>query len=162
MHQDRLNPRLVLMDLSDVAHAMRTYIDQRARTHGMTRAQWAVLVRLDRVEGQMQAELAEALEIQPISLARLVDRLCDQELVERRPHPTDRRANLLYLTAQGRKVLERMAPLGEEVSSEVLASFTRNDVAALYRALQQIKDNIRHALEKHGAGAETGKVRNVR
>ena len=54
---------------------MRTYIDQRAREHGMTRAQWSVLARLERQEGMTQAEMAEALEIQPISLVRLIDRL---------------------------------------------------------------------------------------
>ena len=67
---------------------MRTYIDQCAREHGMTRAQWAVLARLERQEGMTQAEMADALEIQPISLVRLIDRLCEQGLVERRPHPT--------------------------------------------------------------------------
>ena len=94
--------REILFQITDVARAMRTYVDQRAREHGMTRAQWGVLLRLERQEGMMQAEMAEALEIQPISVARLIDRLCSQELVERRPHPSDRRANCLYLTDKGR------------------------------------------------------------
>ena len=68
--------REILFQLSDVARTMRTYIDQRARDHGMTRAQWGALARLERQEGMTQAELAENLEIQPISLVRLIDRLC--------------------------------------------------------------------------------------
>ena len=79
--------REILFQITDVARAMRTYVDQRAREHGMTRAQWGALLRLERQEGMMQAEMAEALEIQPISVARLIDRLCSQELVERRPAP---------------------------------------------------------------------------
>ena len=93
----------VLFQLSDVARTMRTYIDQRARRHGMTRAQWGALLRLERQEGMTQAEMAESLEIQPISLVRLIDRLCLHGLVERRPHPRDRRANRLYLTEKGRR-----------------------------------------------------------
>src|SRR5262244_3995497 len=115
--------REALFLISDVARAMRTYIDQRAREHGMTRAQWAVLARLERDEGMMQTEMAEALEIQPISLLRLLDRLCEQALVERRPHPTDRRANCLYLTASGRDRLAQMMPLSREISQNVLATF---------------------------------------
>ncbi len=69
--------REILFQITDVARAMRTYVDQRAREHGMTRAQWGVLLRLERQEGMMQAEMAEALEIQPISVARLIDRLCE-------------------------------------------------------------------------------------
>ena len=69
--------REALFQLTDVARTMRTYIDQRAREHGMTRAQWGVLLRLERQEGMTQAEMAESLEIQPISLVRLIDRLCD-------------------------------------------------------------------------------------
>ena len=76
-----------------------------------------------------QAEMAESLEIQPISLVRLIDRLCRHGLVERRPHPRDRRANRLYLTDKGHATLVRLAPLGREVTSEVLASLNEADVA---------------------------------
>src|SRR5262249_59315412 len=102
--------REALFLVSDVARGMRTYIDQRAREHGMTRAQWGVLARLERREGMTQAEMAEALEIQPISLVRLIDRLCLHGLVERRPHPRDRRANRLYLTQKGRSTPALLRP----------------------------------------------------
>lgn len=143
--------REVLFQLVDTARAMRTFMDQCARRHGMTRAQWGVLLRLDRHEGMTQAEMAEALEIQPISLVRLVDRLCEQRLVERRPHESDRRANRLHLTPKGRTTLERLAPLGHEITGQLLAGFGEAEVRQLLRQVMRIKDNIRVAAEPEGA-----------
>jgi len=149
--------REILLQLSEVARTMLTYIDQRAREHGMTRAQWGALVRLQRQEGMTQAELAENLEIQPISLVRLIDRLCLHGLVERRPHPRDRRANRLYLTEKGRTTLLHLAPLGKEIGSDVLASLDEADVADLLQKLLLIRNNIRRAAGKRGVanGART-------
>ncbi|HJZ30955.1 MAG TPA: MarR family winged helix-turn-helix transcriptional regulator [Hyphomicrobiaceae bacterium] len=156
------NPRReILFELSDVARALRTYVDQRAREHGMTRAQWAVLARLERDEGMMQTEMAEALEIQPISLLRLLDRLCEQALVERRPHPTDRRANCLYLTASGRDRLAQMMPLSREISQNVLATFNEADVADLLGKLLSLKANIRRAIRRPHEPAN-GELRDAR
>jgi len=137
--------RETMFELSDVARVMRTFIDQRARAHGMTRAQWAVLVRLERQEGMTQAEMAEQLELQPISLLRLIDRLCEQGLVERRPHPRDRRANRLYLTEKGRAMLGRMAPLGKQIAADVFRSVHEGEIEALLGKLLRIKHNIRRA-----------------
>ena len=90
--------------LNDVARLLRTYADHKAAQFGMTRAQWAVLVRLDRCEGLNQSELAEMLDLQPITLTRLLDKLCDSGLIERRPDPADRRAKRLFLTDAARPV----------------------------------------------------------
>src|SRR5208282_2656389 len=84
--------------LHDVARLLRTYSDLRARELGTTRAQWAVLSRLYRCEGVKQNELAEALDLAPITVGRLIDKLTAAGLVERRDDATDRRANRLYLT----------------------------------------------------------------
>jgi MarR family transcriptional regulator for hemolysin len=143
--------REVLFQLVDTARAMRTFMDQCARRHDMTRAQWGVLLRLERHEGMTQAEMAEALEIQPISLVRLVDRLCEQRLVERRPHESDRRANRLHLTPKGRTMLERLVPLGREIAGQLLAGFGETESRQLLRQLMRIKDNIRAAAESDGA-----------
>jgi DNA-binding MarR family transcriptional regulator len=153
--------REVLFQLSDVARAMRTHIDQCARRHGMTRAQWGVLVRLERQEGMTQAEMAEALEVQPISLARLVDRLCDHRLVERRPHPSDRRANRLYLTPKGRVTLARLVPLGREIAADVLATFGEAETGELLDRLLRIKGNIRKAGAANGARRAANGVRHA-
>ena len=154
--------REVLLQLSDVARSMRTYIDQCAREHGMTRAQWGVLIRLERQEGMTQAEMAEALEIQPISLVRLIDRLCEQGLIERRPHPHDRRANRLYLTEKGRDTLVRLAPLGKQVAGEILRSIDDAELADLLQKLQRIKANIRGSGSRRAEGNILQGPRHVR
>jgi len=77
--------------INDVARLLRTYADQKAAQYGMSRAKWAVLARLDRFEGLKQTELADMLDLQPISLTRLLDSLCANGLIERRADPDDRR-----------------------------------------------------------------------
>ena len=145
--------REILFQLSDVARSMRTHIDQRAREHGITRAQWATLVRLQRQQGMTQAEMAEALEIQPITLVRLIDRLCAQRLVERRPHPSDRRANRLYLTPKGRGLLEQLIPLGKAIAAELLESMSDAEVVELLQALLRNRENIRGAAVRRSLSA---------
>jgi len=153
------NTRKIMFELLDVARVMRTFIDQRGREYGMTRAQWGALARLERQEGMTQAEMAEQLEIQPISLLRLIDRLCQQGLVERRPHPHDRRANRLYLTKKGRATLVRLVPLGNAIVADIFGSFDEHDIALLLVNLLRIRSNIRDAtLRRSGAKA----VRHVR
>jgi MarR family transcriptional regulator for hemolysin len=145
--------REILFQLSDVARSMRAHIDQRAREHGITRAQWATLVRLKRQQGMTQAEMAEALEIQPITLVRLIDRLCAQRLVERRPHPSDRRANRLYLTPKGRGLLEQLIPLGKMIAAELLWSMSEAEIAELLQTLLRIRENIRSAAQRRALNA---------
>src|ERR1700704_1991284 len=105
---------------NDVGRLLRAHAGQQARKFGMTRAQWAVLAHLEYAEGLKQAELAELLDLQPITLTRLVDRLCANGLIERRADPSDRRAQRLYLTAQARPLMNRLAELGESMMATVL------------------------------------------
>lgn len=136
--------------LSDVARLMRTCADQRARELNMTRAQWAVLARLQRFEGVNQSELAEMLDLQPISLARLVDKLCGLGLVERRDDAKDRRANRLYLTQKAMPTLERLGALGEELMGRALAGLDAAAVAQMTERMDRIKSNLKSEL--HGKG----------
>jgi MarR family transcriptional regulator for hemolysin len=133
--------------LSDVARLLRTCADQRAATIGMTRAQWAVLVRLERMEGLKQAELAEQLDLQPITLTRLVDRLCDNGLIERRSDPKDRRAKRLFLTPAARPLLERLHDMGESLMTDVLAGIDDAAVKAMLTHLSRVKDNLREIIQ---------------
>ena len=110
------------LSLNDVARMLRTYADHKAAQFGMTRAQWVVLVRLDRFEGLKQSELAEMLDLQPITLTRLLDKLCDSGLIERRADPNDRRAKRLFLTPAARPLLEQLGALGEELMATALAA----------------------------------------
>src|SRR6188768_1634863 len=107
--------------LSDVSRMLRTLFDQEARKFGMTRAQWGVLFRLERSEGLKQSELADILEIQPITLTRMIDRLCDSGLIERRNDPTDRRAKRLFLTPAARPLLDRLNAISTELLARALA-----------------------------------------
>ncbi len=94
--------RQLIAQLVESSRLLRNYIDNRAKGRGTTRAQWIVLFRLRQQEGLSQVDLADVLELQPISLVRLLDRLVEHGLLERRHDPRDRRANRLFLTASGR------------------------------------------------------------
>lgn len=94
--------------LYDVARIMRTKFDQRARARGMTRAQWHILARVERNPGVSQRELAAICEVEPITVARLVDRLEERGLLERRPDPNDRRIWRLHTLPSARPILEEI------------------------------------------------------
>src|SRR6478735_4562762 len=132
--------------INDVARLLRTYADQRARQFGMTRAQWAVLARLEHHEGLKQTELAEMLDLQPITLTRLVDRLCANGLIERRPDPSDRRAKRLYLTPQARPLMDRLAELGQDMMKTVLGGFDLATVERMILELSHTKENLKGAI----------------
>jgi MarR family transcriptional regulator for hemolysin len=134
--------------INDAARLLRTYADQQARRFGMTRAQWAVLARLEYAEGMKQAELAELLDLQPITLTRLVDRLCANGLIERRADPADRRAKRLYLTAQARPLMNRLAELGEAMMETVLDGFDGARIEAMTVELCGVRANLRSAIGK--------------
>jgi MarR family transcriptional regulator for hemolysin len=136
--------------LHDVARLLRTYADQRVRALNMTRAQWAVLSRLQRFEGVNQSELAEMLDLQPISLARLVDKLCAIGLVERRDDAKDRRANRLFLTQKATPTLERLGDLGEEMMGKALAGLDAKSVGQMNDRMKRIKSNIKSELNSKG------------
>jgi MarR family transcriptional regulator for hemolysin len=133
--------------LNDVARLLRTLADQRVKSLDMTRAQWAVLMRLERYEGLKQAELAEMLDIAPITLTRLIDRLCDNGLVERRNDPTDRRAKRLHLLPAARPMVERLKKLGDSMLSEVLAGLDQAKIQSMLDDLNTVKDNLRAATQ---------------
>jgi MarR family transcriptional regulator, transcriptional regulator for hemolysin len=138
--------REVAFNINDVARLLRTYADQRARDLGMTRAQWAVLVRIESSEGLKQIELAETLDLQPITLTRLIDRLCDSGLIERRSDPDDRRAKRLYLTPAARPVLDGLARIGKDLMATVLTGLEPAAVEQLLAQLLVIKANLRNAI----------------
>ena len=139
--------------LNDVARMLRTYADYKASQFGITRAQWVVLVRLDRFEGLKQAELAEMLDLQPITLTRLLDRLAECGLIERRPDPNDRRAKLLYLTPKAKPLLEQLGELGTELMGTALAGVEREHVELMVGQLAIVKENLRQAIQHKNKAA---------
>ena len=150
--------REIAMNIMDVARLLRTYADQRARQFGISRAQWVVLIRLDRSEGLKQSELAEILDLQPISLTRLLDRLAENGLIERRADPNDRRVNRLYLTPAARPLLNQLTALGNEMMDEVLAGLDGRANERLLKDLLHIKDNLRTVISARQAN-ETQSVK---
>ena len=142
--------------LNDVARLLRTYADHRAAAFGITRAQWAVMARLDRQEGLKQSELAEMLDLQPITLTRLLDRLCDSGLIERRSDPNDRRAKRLFLTAAARPMLEQLGALGEDMMTTALAGVSRETVEQIVAQLAVVKENLRQAIQQRPPAGGAG------
>lgn len=145
--------------LNDVARLLRTYADYKAAQFGITRAQWAVLVRLERSEGLNQTELADMLDLQPITLTRLLDKLSDSGLIERRPDPGDRRAKRLFLTPAARPLLKRLAELGEETMTSTLAGLEREGIEQMVSQLALVKENLRRLIQQRHAGPVAGERR---
>ncbi|MCG8391597.1 MAG: MarR family transcriptional regulator [Pseudomonadales bacterium] len=128
--------------LHDVARMMRRDFDRRARSLGLSRARWQVLWHLARHEGIHQAALAERLDVAPISLARQVDRLEQEGLVERRADPGDRRRCLLYLTEAAQPALEALRDKAALTRQRALAGLSREDRAILQRMLETMRGNL--------------------
>lgn len=126
----------------DVARLLRKRFEQNARDSGLTRSQWQVLAYLERNEGIHQSGLAELLEVEPITLGRLVDKLQRAGLVERRPHATDRRIWLLHLTDLARPKLKDLRELGDLTRGEALAGVSEEDREHLVKTLQMLKANL--------------------
>jgi DNA-binding MarR family transcriptional regulator len=129
--------------LHDVARMMRTRIDQVARgTMGMTRAQWAILVKLERTPGLSQNELAGLLEVEPITVGRLVDKLEGRGLVKRSPDPRDRRIWRLALTPKAKPILKQIEIHRDELRKVLVAGIERSTLAALTDGLLAMKANL--------------------
>lgn len=140
--------------LYETARLLGKRFDQKAKALGLTRAQCQVLFRLVVHEGLNQARIAEILEIEPISLARLIDRMEEAGWVERRSDPTDRRARLLYLTAKAKPVIDRMIEVGLATRAEALAGLSGAEREKLLELLLRVRGNLS---EKSGDGEGHGR-----
>lgn len=129
-------------EIAETAHALRRSFDRRASGLGVTRAQWKVMFRLDRSPGLRQVELADMLDIEPITLCRIIDRLEESGLVERRGDPTDRRAWLLYLADSARPLKAKLDALGIELIDEAFANISPESIAAARHVLARVRDNL--------------------
>jgi MarR family transcriptional regulator, transcriptional regulator for hemolysin len=131
-----------LILLHDVARIMRTRFDQRARTRGMTRAQWVILARLSRQPGLSQNEMAAICEVEPITVGRLIDRLEARGFVERRADPDDRRIRRLHLLPAAQPILGEIASYRDGLSAEILNGISERDKSLLVDSLLHIKSNL--------------------
>lgn len=128
--------------IGDVSRMMRRRFDERARTIGVTRTQWRALVTLAREEGLQQGVLAERIEVEPITLCRMIDRLAEAGLVERRRDPADRRAWNIYLTDRSRPLLDRLRAVADELFAAALDGIDDRDSAVLTATLERIRANL--------------------
>jgi DNA-binding MarR family transcriptional regulator len=135
--------RQLIAQLVESSRLLRNFIDHRAKSRGTTRAQWIVLFRLREQEGLSQVDLADVLELQPISLVRLLDRLVEHGLLERRHDPKDRRANRLFLTAKGRQLVDDLDGLRDAIATDVMRDLSEETVKTTLHALRDIKDRIK-------------------
>jgi DNA-binding MarR family transcriptional regulator len=136
-----------LFTLAELNRLLRAYADKEGARFGITRAQWAVLARVERSEGMKQTELAELMEMQPISLTRLIDKLCEQGWIERRGDVSDRRVNRLYLRKTGRQLLGKLSGLRSELTASALDGINPAEAHRLLMQLEQIKENVRNAVQ---------------
>jgi DNA-binding MarR family transcriptional regulator len=125
--------------LHEVTRLMRLNFGRRVQ---LTQAQWRALAYLSRNEGINQAGLAELLEVRPITLTRLLDRLEEAGWVDRRSNPDDRRACRLYLTERAWPLIKKMHELGAKTTAQALAGFTPAAEARLMESLSAIKRNL--------------------
>jgi MarR family transcriptional regulator for hemolysin len=128
--------------LHEVAHLMRTLFDQRARARGMTRAQWVILKRLDRTPGLSQNELASIIEVEPITVGRLIDRLEARGLVERRDDPRDRRIHRLHLTPKSKPILREIASNIAEIGAIMASGIDEKTLDLVAANLKIMKANL--------------------
>lgn len=142
--------------VSDVARLMRREFDARAKKLGVTRPQWRTLLVLQREQGVRQTALADKLEVEPISLCRMIDRLEESGLVERRRDPDDRRAWQLFLTAEAGPLLDQLHGIAGDIGAEVFHWLDDEEEAAFTATLTRIRDALTGRCGERRAEAANG------
>ena len=133
---------LCSVELHTAARLMRRNFDRRARAHGMSRSRWQVMWHLGQKQGVKQSELAERMDVAPISLARQLDNLEQEGMIERRRDEQDRRCFRIYLTDAAGEALEAFRPLAEETRQEALAGLSEREIQHLYDLLSRVRQNL--------------------
>ena len=128
-------------EIGETAHSLRKAFDRLAVGLGVTRAQWKVLFKLTRTPGLRQVELADLLELEPITLCRIVDRREEAGLVARSRDPDDRRAWRLHVTAEAQPLVEKLKAVGAELVDQAFAGIDPNDLEITRRVLARAREN---------------------
>ena len=140
----------LLFEINETARSIRRAFDQRAAEIGVTRSQWRVLARLKRESGLRQVELAERLDMEPITLCRIVDRLAEAGLVERKPDLSDRRAWLLELTKKAEPLIKRLRGVAHDLSVDATNGIEDSELVKLQSQLARIRANVARSGEQRG------------
>jgi len=130
----------ILPEIGETAHALRKAFGRRVASIGVTGAQWKVLFKLTLKPDLRQTDLADLLDIEPITLTRIIDRLQEAGLVERTPDPTDRRAWRLHVTEKAQPVVEQLRAIANDMTAEVFAGIDPQDIEITRRVLAQVRE----------------------
>ena len=130
----------ILPEIGETAHALRKAFTRRAASLGVTGAQWRVLFKLTLKPGLRQTDLADLLDIEPITLTRIIDRLQEAGLVQRTPDPADRRAWRLHVTDKAQPVVGQLRAIADEMTADAFAGIDRKDVETTRRVLAQVRE----------------------
>ncbi|KQZ16659.1 MarR family transcriptional regulator [Mesorhizobium sp. Root552] len=128
--------------IHDAARLMRKRFEARASNLGLSAAQWRLMVRVTKEEGVAQARLAELLEIEPISVSRLIDRMEEAGWIERRADASDRRVRMIFPTPKARQAYAQVKSLAGEVYEEALTGMSGEDRRILIQGLRTLVDNL--------------------
>lgn len=146
--------RNILGTVVTLARLIRVEADKRARAHGMTRAQWVILLNVEKQPGLLQKELAELLEVEPISVARLVDRLEARGMVERRSDPMDRRCWRLHITEAARPLLSEINAQLDDLAQTLCSGLEDGVLDTIEPALTRMRETITQELRNAPALSE--------
>ena len=127
---------------TDIARLLRKRFDASAKRHGLTSGQWRVLIAVAKQPGLNQGQLAEQLEVEPITVCRMIDRMEQSGLVERKPDPLDRRARLLYPAADADTLIDQLSGHGRTLLDATTSTLNADDVEHLLTLLDQIRNNL--------------------
>lgn len=128
--------------LNDVARLLRRTFNRRVQSLGLTQTQWQALLHIARNPGIRQGQLADILEVQPISVARLIDRMENAGWVERNPDPKDRRAINLFITDRATPLLTEMRSRGLEVRQQTMDGLTDDQQETIRQQLILMRENL--------------------
>lgn len=134
--------------LGDTSRILRRRFEQRAQEHGLTSAQWRAIGQLSRSDGLTQVALASRLDIEPMTVCRLVDRMEAAGFVRRVPNPQDKRAKLVCLTELSRALLGEMREIALLVYEEAFEGFNHDERKALIDGLNRINENLSRRVRK--------------
>src|SRR5262252_9280363 len=128
--------------ITDVTRLMRKQFDRRALRFDLTRAQWRALKRVHHREGMTQNELAEFLEMEPIAVGRVIDRLQKAGFIERRADPQDRRVWRLHLLPKAHAIIDDMEQMSTELFQAAQRGIGAAEMKTMIGVLARMKDNL--------------------
>ena len=141
------------LKLTVIARLIRKQFDRSASSIGITRAQWTTIAAVAGVPGTTQRGIAAMLDVGEVTAGRMIDKLCEEGLLERRANPTDRRSHLIYLKPAAAAVLEKLTLLGEAQERRALEGLSGQELATLDGLLDRINDNLARAEDEPAAAA---------